>query len=69
MEDHLAVVGRGDAVHVPSNLGAQVRDADELLQHVLGQHIREAAVPHRLAVHVDVVHAQVQVGSADGAHL
>lgn len=66
---HLSIVRRRNAVHETGDLGAQVGDGDELLEHVLGQHVRVPRVPSRLAVHVDVVHPQVQVGGADGAHL
>ena len=64
----LRVVRRGDAIDVGGDLGAQIGDADELLEHVLGHDIGEARLPDVLAVHVDVVDAQVQVGGRYGTH-
>ena len=64
----LRVVRRRDTIDVGGNLGAQVRDANELLQHVLGHDVGEAGLADVLAVDVDVVDAQVQVGGGDGAH-
>mmetsp|Transcript_22047 Transcript_22047/g.55882 ORF Transcript_22047/g.55882 Transcript_22047/m.55882 type:complete len:336 (+) Transcript_22047:760-1767(+) len=64
---HLRVVGRRDAVHVAHDLGAQVCDAHELLEHVLGEHVRVAALRAVVRAHVDVGRAQVQVGRGDGA--
>lgn len=61
-------VGRRAAVEVARDLRAQVRDADELFENVLRQHVREATLLEVLRVDVDVVDAQVQVGGADCAH-
>mmetsp|Transcript_13958 Transcript_13958/g.40458 ORF Transcript_13958/g.40458 Transcript_13958/m.40458 type:complete len:470 (-) Transcript_13958:5660-7069(-) len=63
----LRVVGRADAVHVAGDLRAQVGDADELLQEVLGHHVRVAGVADVVRVDVDMVHSQVEVGGGDGA--
>eukprot|EP00955_Chlamydomonas_euryale_P027452 289382-Chlamydomonas_euryale.AAC.7 len=67
MRTHLRVVGRADAVHVAGDLRAQVGDADELLQEVLGHHVRVAGVADVVRVDVDMVHSQVEVGGGDGA--
>ena len=41
---HLRVVRWADAVQVARDLRAQVGDHDELLQHVLGQHVGVASL-------------------------
>mmetsp|Transcript_8475 Transcript_8475/g.28819 ORF Transcript_8475/g.28819 Transcript_8475/m.28819 type:complete len:688 (+) Transcript_8475:1085-3148(+) len=64
----LGVVGRAHAVHVAHHLRAEVRDADELLEEVLGEHVRVAVLRAVLGAHVDVGRAEVQVGGGDGAH-
>ena len=66
MLSYLRVVWWRDAIHEARNLRAQVGDADELLQQVLGQHIGEAGLPDVVGVHVDVVYPQMQVGCTDG---
>jgi hypothetical protein len=48
-------------------LRAEIGDANEFAQEVLGQHVREAALLDVVGAHVDVVRAQVQVRGADGA--
>mmetsp|Transcript_2955 Transcript_2955/g.8790 ORF Transcript_2955/g.8790 Transcript_2955/m.8790 type:complete len:598 (+) Transcript_2955:730-2523(+) len=61
------MVGRRHAVHVAGDLCAQVRDANKLLQQVLGQHIRVSVLGNVLGVDVDVVDPQMQVGCGDCA--
>mmetsp|Transcript_51851 Transcript_51851/g.121766 ORF Transcript_51851/g.121766 Transcript_51851/m.121766 type:complete len:1251 (+) Transcript_51851:175-3927(+) len=62
------VVGGAHAVEVAGDLRAQVRHADELLEHVLRKHVGEAAVARVVRRDVDVVGAKVQVRGRDGAH-
>ena len=64
----LGVIGRRHAVHVPGDLRPEVRYGDELLQDVLGQDVRVPSLLDVVRVDVDVVHAQVKVGRADGPH-
>ncbi len=52
----------------PTDLCAEVRDDDELLEHVLGQDVGEASLLDVIRGHVDVVGAEVEVGGGDGPH-
>merc|ERR1712078_200580 len=63
---HLRVVLRGDAVEETTDLRAQVRDGDELSEHVLGDDVGEARLLDVLAIDVDVVDTEVQIASRDG---
>ena len=63
----LGVVWRAHAIHVPGNLRAEISNADELLEDVLGHDVGVACLADVVAVDVDVVDAEVEVGSADGA--
>mmetsp|Transcript_21771 Transcript_21771/g.52020 ORF Transcript_21771/g.52020 Transcript_21771/m.52020 type:complete len:264 (-) Transcript_21771:6449-7240(-) len=65
---HLWVVRRAHAVEVARYLGSEVRDADELLQDVLGHDVGVPSLTDVVADNVDVVHAEVKVGGADSAH-
>ena len=65
---HLRCVWRRRAIHVARDLRPQIRDTDELLEHVLRQHVRQAAVLQVLRIDIDVVHPQVKVGRRDGSH-
>lgn len=51
-----------------TNLSTQIRDDDELLQHVLGQNVGVARLLDVVGGHVDVVGTQVQVGGGNGTH-
>mmetsp|Transcript_46495 Transcript_46495/g.113223 ORF Transcript_46495/g.113223 Transcript_46495/m.113223 type:complete len:463 (-) Transcript_46495:5607-6995(-) len=62
------IVRGGDAVEVASDLRAEVGDADELLEDVLGEHVRVPAVPRVVRRHVDVVGPEVQIRGRDGPH-
>mmetsp|Transcript_39072 Transcript_39072/g.85881 ORF Transcript_39072/g.85881 Transcript_39072/m.85881 type:complete len:419 (+) Transcript_39072:398-1654(+) len=64
----LRVIRRRDAVHVPGDLGTQVSDGDEALEHVLRQDVGVAALGGLVGRDVDVGGAQVEVGGGDGAH-
>eukprot|EP00958_Prasinococcus_capsulatus_P015981 scaffold1754_cov355-Prasinococcus_capsulatus_cf.AAC.3 len=64
----LRVVRRGHAIQIARDLGAQVGDADELLEHVLGKDVCVTRLLDVVRVDVDVVHAQVQIRRGDGAH-
>ena len=48
-------------------LSAEVGDDDELLEDVLGEDVGVAGLLDIVGGHVDVVSAQVQVGSGDGS--
>ena len=65
---YLRIVRRGHTVQIARDLGAQVRDHDKLLEHVLGKDVGVAGLLDVVAAHVDVVGAEVEVGGADGAH-
>ena len=62
------VVGRRDAVHEAGDLRAEVGDADEALQEVLGQNVREARLLDVVGRHKDVARAQMEVRGRDGSH-
>ena len=66
---YLGVVRGRHPVHEARNLRAQVCDADELLEQVLGQHVGEAGLADVVRVDVDVVDPQVQIGRTDGTNL
>ena len=59
LPDHRTVL-RGLAKEVSTDLDPEVRDADELLQEVLGHHVRDTALLNLIRVHVDLVGPQVQ---------
>mmetsp|Transcript_30628 Transcript_30628/g.47993 ORF Transcript_30628/g.47993 Transcript_30628/m.47993 type:complete len:339 (-) Transcript_30628:199-1215(-) len=65
---HSWVVYRADTVHVASDLRAKVGNANKLLEHVLGQNIREIALLSVIRSDVDVVGAEVQIGGRDRTH-
>lgn len=51
----LRIVAGTDAVHVAGNLRPQIRYADELLQHVLGQNVGVAGLFDIIGRHIDVL--------------
>ena len=65
---HLRVVRRADAVHVPRDLRPQIRDGDELLEHVFRQDVRVPRLLDVVQLDVNVVDAEVQIRRADGAN-
>lgn len=54
---HLRVVFGSDAVEVASDLDAQVGDADETFENILGENVGETLLREIFARHVDVVRA------------
>jgi hypothetical protein len=59
------IVGRRCAVHKRRHLRAQIRDGDELFQHILWQNVGVAGLFDVVARHVDVIGSQMQIGRRD----
>ena len=57
----LGIVRGRYTVHVACYLNSQVRDADKLLEHVLGQHICVSRFLQVLRINIDVVRSEMHV--------
>ena len=57
----LGIVRGRYTVHVACYLNSQVRNADKLLEHVLGQHICVSRFLQVLRIHIDVVRSEMHV--------
>lgn len=59
---YLRIIGRTYAIHVASDLDAQIRDANKLLQHILRQYICVPRLLQVFRIHINVVSSQMHVG-------
>ena len=65
---HLWVLSWRNAVHVASDLSAKIRDADESLEDILGEHVGVANFFEVIRVDVDMISPQMHVGGRYGSH-
>ena len=59
---YLRIIGRTYAIHVASDLDAQIRDANKLLQHILRQYICVPRLLQVFRIHINMVSSQMHVG-------
>ena len=64
----LWILRRANTIHVASDLDAQICNANEALENVLGKDISVANLLQVIRIDVDVVSAQVHIGGRDRTH-